>query len=139
MAAFTTANAAEMARKALAARALNRLKPVQAQIDNPQTTLPVASNAADVYLAKRLLRVRAQIELLNKLLESEGDANKIDRLVSAIYRLTELERVIANRPLPGSLRPSSKPTRQPVVNRAEPIDLPPDSHAPGPYLGPENG
>ena len=46
-------------------------------------------------------------------LEIEEDPQKLDRLVNAIYRLTELERVLSGRPLPGQLKPTSRPAPRP--------------------------
>ena len=79
----------------------------------------------EAYIAKRLVRVRKQIDLLSAMLEEEQDPNKIDRLASAIAKLSELERQLAGRPLPGSLKPSSpRSTRQQAPMMPVAIPLP---------------
>jgi hypothetical protein len=62
---------------------------------------------------KQLLRVRRQLELLaaqtmdelQKQQPEKPDAQRLDRLASATARLSEVERQLAGRPMPGSLRP----------------------------------
>lgn len=72
---------------------------------------PLASTDA-AYLRKRLARVRLQIEDMNKRLDAEQDPQAVQWIVNSIYRLTELERVIAGRPLPGQLKPvAARPAR----------------------------
>lgn len=63
----------------------------------------------------QLKRTRAQLVKLHQRLDKEEDANKIDRLCSAIAKLSELERVLSGRPLPGSHRPLP-PRRVNAVN-----------------------
>jgi hypothetical protein len=54
---------------------------------------------------RRLLRVREQLDRLDKLILAEKDPQRIDRLASAQARLAEQERILDGRPLPGSHRP----------------------------------
>jgi len=99
--------ARELAAKSHEARRRN--KALREQADNesqPEPQLPAQS-----YVDTRLIRVRAQIDMLSDMLESEQDPQKIDRLANAITRLSGLEREYANRPLPGTLKPSSKPSQ----------------------------
>lgn len=77
--------------------------PVQRPVNAPE----------DAYLAERLARVRKQIAMLDAMLEGQTgndviDAATIDRIASSIARLSELERLYAGRPLPGSRRPSAE-------------------------------
>ncbi len=92
---------------------------------------PVPLPADDSYVQRRLYRVREQIEMLSTMLDNEDDPQRIDRLASALARLSETERQLAGRPLPGSLKPSSPRQQrqvgpvapqaiQPVVGQAEP-------------------
>ena len=75
----------------------------------------VANDAgASHYLRERLARVRGQIASLEERLQNllvEGDpieaASAIDRLCAAKAKLSEEERILAGRPLPGSHRPRS--------------------------------
>lgn len=129
---ITVANARELSAKgAIARRAKraierNRLALIdqllQQAVDNP----PVKADC-EAYNLDRLLRTRKQIDLLSTRLEEElekevCDAMLIDRIASAIARLSEIERQFSGRPLPGTLRPTAKPTR---ANQAQAPQLPP--------------
>lgn len=76
------------------------------------------SDVDAAYLRKRLARVRSQIEDMNERLDKEEDPQAVQWIVNSIYRLTELERVIAGRPLPGQLKPIAA---RPVRPSAEPL------------------
>lgn len=80
-------------------------------------TPPQAAHDA-AYVAARVRQVRKQIDAINRRIEAEDDPQRLDRLVLAVYRLTELERVLSGRPLPGQLKPIAQ--RQ-VRPEAEPI------------------
>lgn len=67
----------------------------------------------------RLSRVRAQLNRLDRLMMEEQDPAKLDRIASAMSRLSEIERQLAGRPMPGSLRPRSE--RQSKRVAAEPL------------------
>ncbi len=122
MAQFTAETAADMAKRSWEARRKAEqeaaLKPQPAQPE-PQLT----------YVERRVNRVREQIEMLSGMLDDEQDPNKLDRLANAISRMSELERQLAGRPLPGSLKPSA-PRQQ--ARR----DMPEPTVEPGP--GPSN-
>lgn len=71
-----------------------------------------AEASASVYLSNRLVRVREQIASLEERLTTllvDSDpieaASAIDRLCAAKAKLSEEERILAGRPLPGSHRP----------------------------------
>ena len=53
----------------------------------------------------RLGRVRDQLEKLDRMIADEEDPQRLDRLASAQARLSEQERILDGRPLPGSRRP----------------------------------
>ena len=89
----------------------------------------------DPYSKQTLLRVRKQVRSVLGMLETEIDPQKIDRLASALARLNEVERQLANRPLPGSWKPerparakqawidpTPAPMPQPVVPQQTHID-----------------
>lgn len=107
------ANYAEAKAKARAYDAMIQRQLVQAQ--EPETSPAMHDDAADGptkgYLGERLLRVRKQIASLERRIEDllEGDpsenASAIDRLCAAKAKLSEEERILAGRPLPGSHRP----------------------------------
>ncbi len=63
-----------------------------------------------------LARVRVQLngiaDKINGLVQrNEFDAKQLDQLASAFSRLSEIERQLAGRPLPGSLRPTTEKPR----------------------------
>lgn len=68
---------------------------------------------AQPYVFQRLMRVRRQLDRIDRMMMTESDAQKLDRLASAQARLSEQERTLAMRPAPGSLRP--KGTTTPTV------------------------
>lgn len=59
------------------------------------------------YVNERVKRVRKQLEKLETWMIEEVDAQKLDRVASAYARLSEVERQLSGRPMPGSLKPSS--------------------------------
>lgn len=89
-------------------------KQVQAMPD------PAPVQTESDYLQRRLSRVREQIDRVSDMLDAETDPQRLDRLAAALERLTELERKLDNRPLPGSRRPGKEPTRRPAGATAEP-------------------
>lgn len=66
---------------------------------------PITEPITDDYHARRIMRVRQQLDRIDAMLMEEEDAQKIDRLASAQLRLSEQERVMSGRPLPGSRKP----------------------------------
>lgn len=86
------------------------------------------------YQAKRLARVRLQLDRLSDMLDKEKDPRLIDRLTAAIDRLGKHEQFLSGRPGPGTLKPSSKPAKPsrrevapqplPVVEQTKPVHDP---------------
>ncbi len=121
---ITSANARELAAKALIARKANRER--QRNLDHRIAELtakltaiaPIPREELSGYAEQRLMRVRAQLDRLDKMLMEESDPQKLDRLAAASMRLSEQERILAGRPMPGSLRP--KPERE--VRRHIPVE-----------------
>ena len=103
--------AKELAAKSHEARRRNKELRELAELEEQNKALTVPQTTPETYVDKRLIRVRAQIDMLSDMLEAELDPQKIDRLANAITRLSGLEREYANRPLPGTLKPSSKPSQ----------------------------
>lgn len=83
----------------------------------------------DDYMLRRLTRVRGQLDRLDVMMQTETDPQKLDRLASAQAKLAEQERQLAGRPLPGSLRPSNRPTAGGMIEQ-------PQTSAPGPSSTP---
>jgi len=120
----------ETARKAAALSALSRQARRQ-RLEALEATLPRAAfneGSADEWARERLACVRRQLRKADSLFERTTDAHDLGRLVSAICRLSEVERKLAGRPLPGSRRPGRERAR-PAMPIAEPLgvaDSPPD-------------
>jgi hypothetical protein len=106
-----------MGRAAVKARLIRQA--VKAQVEQEalerfykDIQLRSAPVAADDYLNRRILRVRAQLEKLDQMLAAEDNPQAIDRLASAQSRVSEQERILSGRPLPGSQRPRlAKPAK----------------------------
>lgn len=118
---ITSENAKELGRLSGIAR---RNKPKSIAKELAQIAPANAQNIVTDYLVKRLARVRNQIDMLSGMLESESDAQKIDRLASALARLSEIERQLSNRPLPGSYKPERTSARRTISISAMPEPIP---------------
>ena len=59
----------------------------------------------DDFCEKRIARVRKQLERIDAMIAQETDPQRLDRLASAQSRVSEQERILSGRPLPGSQRP----------------------------------
>jgi len=108
---ITAETAASLAAKSHEARRRNKLAKEQAV---PAIVAPAiaAQVATDDYAEKTKIRVRIILDDTFKRFENEDDANKIDRLASALSKLAELDRQLSGRPLPGTLKPTSKPVKR---------------------------
>jgi len=122
---ITSANAKELG--SLGGKTPRKQKPPIVQ------TVLINAPDHDTYSRQTLLRVRKQVKSVLGMLEAETDPQKIDRLASALARLSEIERQLANRPLPGSWKPerparakqawvdpTPAPIPQPVVEQPKP-------------------
>lgn len=63
----------------------------------------------DDYPIERMVRVRKQLNRIDEMMLTEENPQAIDRLAAAAARLSEQERILAGRPLPGSHRPTKAP------------------------------
>ncbi len=115
---FNAANAREMAARSVALRRAAR----EERAAKAALLAEEAENSAD-YPAMRLTRVRKQLNRIDELLLSEDDPAKLDRLAAASMRLAEQERILAGRPLPGSLKPQAVRSRR-QTQSFEPLDPP---------------
>lgn len=111
---FTAANARENAAKAHAARRQRLASGKLAGETLPQTPqlapLEPADERGDAYALRRLSRVRTQLDLIDQRINDiaskpSPDGQTLSWLCAAQERLSEQERVLAGRPLPGSIRP----------------------------------
>ena len=113
MALFTAATARQAALKSVevqrqkrSAEAQRRLLPASAPLQAP------APPAVDDYTRLRLVCVRSQLGLVDAAILKEAgkdypDGQRLNWLAAAQERLAEQERVLAGRPMPGSLRPTA--------------------------------
>jgi hypothetical protein len=129
---FTAATARENAAKSHVIRKANYAVAKQALKGQPHAAQPVTAvaaqtTAADDFSSLRLVRVREELTRLDKLLKAETDPVKLDKLASALSRLAEQERQLAGRPLPGSLRPASRPTSAGMIEAPATVTAAPTS------------
>lgn len=129
---FTAETARKAALASVAARRLNaqRLKAIaKAALDNPQTAAQPPAQVDD-YSARRIMRVREQLNRIDDMLLREEDPQKIDRLASAQLRLSEQERILAGRPLPGSRKPAPERRQSAYDAALAPVPVPVQSDPP---------
>jgi len=113
MARFNSATAREMAAKSHAARLQRLASGTQAAETFPQTPQGGPHEAPGAYVSRRLARVRAQLDLVDKAFETEAtkanpDGQRLNWFAQAQERLSEQERLLSGRPLPGSRRPGKE-------------------------------
>lgn len=121
---ITPENARELQQKAAKARSLAAANRVLAN-----AKAEVAVQGLE-FTEKLLARVRLQMDQVYEAFRATQDPQKLDRLAAAQSRLAEQERQLSNRPLPGTLRPS---TRQPKRSERAPEPIP-DQPGPLPPL-----
>jgi hypothetical protein len=129
---FTAATARENAAKSHVVRKLNYAVAKQAlkgqpQAAQPTTAMAAQTAAADDYSLRTLARVRDQIDQLADMMKKETDPARLDRLAAAFAKLSEVERQLAGRPLPGSYRPSTKSSAAGMIESPNPIAAAPNS------------
>lgn len=106
---ITSSNAAELGR--LSGEARNRRAQARRNRASELQTIAETPVHSPNFQQERLSRVRAQLTKIDAMMASETDPSKLDRLASAQARLSEQERILDGRPLPGSHRPSKpRPT-----------------------------
>jgi hypothetical protein len=119
---FTRENAPEMARRSNAVQAQRRRERLTAA---PFAPAPhPAMQEGDSYVALRLVRVRAQLDRIDRMIQEEKDPQKLDRLAAASMRLSDQEFALAGRPKPGNRRPPTRADPRPPAR-----DLPAPSVA----------
>lgn len=110
-------NAKECQQKSVESR---KLRAEQKRIADELALIAAMREQMPTYQAKRLGRVRLQLDRLDEMLMTESDPGKLDRLASAQTRLSEQERTLSNRPLPGTLRPQ-RPSKRSREAAPEPL------------------
>ena len=115
MALFTQETASEMGKRSVKSRlariqAEERIHAEALERYYANLTKPLEP---DTYIEKRIARVRLQLNRIDEKLMTEENPQAIDRLAAAAARLSEQERILAGRPLPGSHRPVRAPRSKP--------------------------
>jgi hypothetical protein len=114
MARFTADTARLNAQRSVEARRRNAAEREAAAAQAPEPPLQTPfKDPLDQFSTRRLQRVREQLERLDDMISEETDPQKLDKLASAQSRMAEQERLLAGRPLPGSLRPTESGPRRP--------------------------
>jgi len=108
---FTPENARLFSAKGRIARAANKAAKCKADLTLSAQPIPPVS-IPDNYIKPelshqetRLIRVRSQLDMIDSLIAKERLPQNLDRLAAASAKLAEQERVLSDRPLPGSRRP----------------------------------
>jgi len=122
--AYRAKRKAQQDREALLQRLLKAEETRIAESAQRPPQLP--ADSPDDFVARKLERVRLQWGKLDVMLDealdkSPLDAGAVDRIAAAICRVAELERTLANRPLPGSRRPSADRSK-PSFSFTPPVD-----------------
>ncbi len=131
--AITSENARELQAKAILARKNRELAKDQEiarlrrMVDSSPVLLPAI--APDDYLSRTLMRTREELDATFEMLRGEQDPTARTKLAQAIEKLGELERRLANRPMPPVVKASAQPTKR-RQTFAEPIPL----SEPGPQV-----
>ena len=122
---FNSSNASNFGK--LGAIARKRIKEAMSNPDNPPPL--TAQKALPAYIHRRLARVRKQLDLVDKRIEDEAskqgcDGQLLNWLCQAQDRLSDQERILDNRPLPGSRRPTpERPLRKSYTTLPPPEPL----------------
>lgn len=123
---FTKEQAAEFGRKGYEARMRNEAARKQALIEAEQfkaSCLALAQPGSDdSYRLGRLKATRDALDGLYSDLNDADDPKDQKAICDSIARLSEVERLLAGRPSPGSCRPSSKPTKPRTPENYGPVE-----------------
>jgi hypothetical protein len=103
---FTRENAAIMSAKGNASR-WSRPRQSNPPAEAPEIPAEIPQTIVEVesFTSRRLTRVRDQLERLDRMAAEEDDPKRIKELADATTRLSEQERILDGRPMPGSRRP----------------------------------
>lgn len=139
MSLITTANAREMSAKANASRWSKWRADKAELVPADSNVIPAGIPEVDSFRFERLQRVREHLRQIDTQIAQQTrkpnpDGQTLNWLCTAQARLSEQERVLAGRPMPGSLRPS-RPGRQRGTT-AEPVVS--DTDTPQPVVSPED-
>lgn len=119
--------------KSVQVRRLKALAASAQSVESSATVHPTVQTDSppeqDSFTSTTLSRVRDQMSLLADMMKKEKDPARLDRLAAAFGKLAEVERQLAGRPLPGSLRPTNRPAAGGMIEQ-------PQSSTPGSSAAP---
>jgi hypothetical protein len=106
---FTSETAAEAARRGAITRRRKRdERRAREERDRARVkAMFEADSNGQNYVETRLARIRAALDRYDELVMIETDPQKASWLATVIAKLSEIERMLAGRPAPGQLRPST--------------------------------
>ncbi len=81
---------------------------IHAQIEERARAEQERMTPDEIYRLKRLDRVRRQMAMIDRLIESETMPDALSKLATASAKLADQERLLAGRPTPGSNKPVAK-------------------------------
>jgi hypothetical protein len=129
--AWTPEDAAAAARRGWEKRRANP-KPKQPDTAANKSFPEPTEDEPDLFHARKLRRVRAQWDALDRMIAAEDEPAKLDRLIAALARIEEIERRLSARSLPPTLRAGkSRQTARPL---AQPFTQPPPIPQPQPVV-----
>ena len=113
--------------KRAAQRSVESRKAKQAEADQAKAIVAQLKVAAvvepeDSYRLERLRITREQLSGLDKDLKAAEDEKGKKAICDAIARLSEVERQLAGRPAPGSLRPAQAKTKRTTPDSYGPVE-----------------
>lgn len=116
---FNSQNARELQRRGCEAK---KLRAEARRIAVEQASLQLSPE--ELYRQTELARTRKEIDACQKAMESSrnGPARDYKALSDALWRLREIERVLAGRPLPGNYRPVREKVKRAAAGAAGPLD-----------------
>ena len=120
---FTPETASEMGSKGNAIRWSRPRQPKSPQLAIAEYPR-INATIADEYTQRRITVTRKQIRLLDDQLASCRIPKDLKAIADAIYRLSDLERQLSGRPLPGTLKPERKAKAIQVWSEPEPVATP---------------
>jgi hypothetical protein len=98
-------------RKLKAQQAAQQKSELHQLVSTLAAAIPETATNKDPFVTRRLMRVREQLEKLDALASGVKDTKRLKELADATTRLSEQERILAGRPLPGSRRPRENRAR----------------------------
>jgi len=123
---FTPEMAKIYALRSHEARARNKLAKIEAENNPVIAKANLEQLAQDSFAGKTLGRVRKQIALVQDAIDGSidsGESKQLKEYTDALSRLAEIERQLAGRPLPGSLRPKQEKSKRIASTSNEPDEV----------------